>query len=128
MVITWVSNLVHIKYDVDLQILSKRTLKKDNNFWHNVCSDVLLNFRYHPIVRHIMSGRRSEKILRCFNNEYANYTNVLVDPMKKLYPIFDMLFQNFQKSYFTDYNLSLDESLLLHRGRLIYKRKKGEIW
>lgn len=42
--------------------------------------------------------------------------------MKKLYPIFDMLIQNFQKSYFPDENLSLDESLLLHRSRLIWRQ------
>lgn len=40
--------------------------------------------------------------------------------MKKLYPVFDMLIQNFQKSYFPYENLSLDESLLLHRGRLVW--------
>lgn len=77
---------------------------------------------YHPIAGHIMSGRRFEKLCRCFSVEYANDTNPLVGPMKKLYPVFDMLIQNFQKSYFPDENLSLDESLLLHRGRLVWRQ------
>ncbi|XP_025200925.1 piggyBac transposable element-derived protein 4-like [Melanaphis sacchari] len=46
---------------------------------------------YHPIAGHIMSGRRFEKLCRCFSVEYANDTNPLVGPMKKLYPVFDIL-------------------------------------
>lgn len=76
---------------------------------------------YHPIARYVMSGRRFEKILRLFSVEYANDINPLVGPMKKIYPIFDMLIQNFQNLYFPDENLSLDESLLLHRGRLVWR-------
>lgn len=84
---------------------------------------------YHPIARQIMSGRRFEKLLRCFSVEFADNTNSLVRQMKKNYPGFDLLIQNFQKSYFPDESLSLDESLLLHRGILvwwqyIYKKKK----
>jgi len=76
---------------------------------------------YHPIVRHIMSGRRFEQLLRCFSVEYAS-DNPLVGPMKKVYPVFDMLIQKFQSLYFPDENLSLDESLLLHRGRLKWRQ------
>jgi len=72
---------------------------------------------YHPIVRHIMLGRRFEQLLRCFIVEYES-DNPLVGPMKKVYPVFDMLIQKFRSLYFPDENLSLDESLLLHRGRL----------
>lgn len=76
---------------------------------------------YHPIVRHIMSGRRFEQLLRCFSVEYAS-DNPLVGPMKKVYPVFDMLIQKFQSLYFPDENLSLDESLLLHRRRLKWRQ------
>jgi len=76
---------------------------------------------YHPIVRHIMSGRRFEKLLRFFSVQYAG-DNPLVGPMKKIYPVFDMLIQKFQSLYFPDENLSLDESLLLHRGRLTWRQ------
>jgi len=76
---------------------------------------------YHPIVRNIMSGRRFEKLLRFFSVEYAG-DNPLVDPMKKIYPVFDMLIQKFQSLYFPDENLSPDESLLLHRGRLSWRQ------
>ncbi|CAI6349268.1 unnamed protein product [Macrosiphum euphorbiae] len=83
---------------------------------------------YHPIAGHIKPGRRFEKLCRCFSVEYSNDTNPLVGPMKKHYPVFDMLIQNFQKSYFPDENLSsLDESLLLHRGRLVWRHNiKGK--
>jgi hypothetical protein len=50
--------------------------------------------------------------------------------MKKVYPVFDMLIQKFQSLYFPDENLSLDESLRLHRGRLKWlqyiKNKKAK--
>lgn len=77
---------------------------------------------YHPIAGHIMSGRRFEKLCRWFSVEYANDTNPLVGPMNKLYPVFDLLIQNFQKSYSPEENLSLDESLLLHRRRLVWRQ------
>ncbi|CAI6347078.1 unnamed protein product [Macrosiphum euphorbiae] len=66
---------------------------------------------YHPIVRHIMSGRRFEQLLRFFSVQYA-VDNPLVGPMKKIYPIFDMLIQKFQSLYFPHENLSLDESFV----------------
>jgi hypothetical protein len=37
---------------------------------------------YHPISGHIMSGRRFEKLCRCFSVEYANDTNPLIGTMK----------------------------------------------
>jgi len=48
-------------------------------------------WRFHHIAGHIMSGWRFEKLCRCFSIENANDTNPLVGPMKKLYPVFDML-------------------------------------
>lgn len=68
-----------------------------------------------------MSGRRFEKLLRRFRVEYAR-DNPLVGPMKKVYSVFDMLIQKFHNLYFPDENLSLDESLLLHRGRLKWRQ------
>lgn len=36
--------------------------------------------------------------------------------------MYTLLIQNFQKAIYPDINLSLDESLLLHRGRLGFRQ------
>lgn len=71
-----------------------------------------------------MSGRRFEKILRCFSIEYfhqgqEHFSN---GPLKKIEPIFKVLMNNFQLAYVLYEQLSLDESLLLHRGRLFFRQ------
>jgi len=81
---------------------------------------------YHPIFSHIMSGKRFNQILNCFSSEYTNRSNNEIDeimgPMKKIQPFFDILLKNFQKAYSPTEHLSIDESLLLHRGRLLFRQ------
>lgn len=43
-------------------------------------------------------------------------------PMKKLEPLFKILINNFQNAFHPEISLSLDESLLLHRGRLGFRQ------
>ncbi|KAL4082669.1 hypothetical protein QTP88_029730 [Uroleucon formosanum] len=79
---------------------------------------------YHPIIPRTMSGRRFEQILRCFSVEYyeTEKVNSKNDPIKKIEPIFKKLINNFQLAYIPYECLSLDESLLLHRGRLLFRQ------
>jgi len=81
---------------------------------------------YHPIFSHVMSGRIFDQILKCFSSEYTNRPNneiaEIIGPMKKIQPFFDILLKNFQKAYSPTEHLSIDESLLLHRGRLLFRQ------
>lgn len=74
---------------------------------------------YHPIFSHTMSGRRFELLLRAFNctneNEQGNRLN-------KVSQLLKMLIKRFQEAYSPEEHLSLDESLLLHRGRLSFRQ------
>lgn len=69
-----------------------------------------------------MSGRRFEQILNCFSVEYSEKIVLAKGPMKKLEPVYTMLIDNFQNAFYPHVELSLDESLLLHRGRLGFRR------
>lgn len=42
--------------------------------------------------------------------------------MKKLEPVYTMMINNFQNAFYPHIELSLDESLLLHRGRLGFRQ------
>jgi len=78
---------------------------------------------YYPIAKQIMSGRRFEQLLNSFSVEYADQNIVSADgPMKKLEPVYTMLINNFQNAFYPHIELSLDESLLLHRGRLGFRQ------
>lgn len=46
----------------------------------------------------------------------------MIGPMMKVQPLFDTLIQNFQTAFFPTEHLSIDESLLLHRGRIIFRQ------
>lgn len=70
---------------------------------------------YHPIFGATMSGRRFEQILRCFS---CQITESSEDKLTKIRPLVDMIRDSFQKAFSPKQNLSLDESLLLFRGRL----------
>ena len=74
---------------------------------------------YHPVFSYVMSGRRYEQLLRCFNctNEKDN-TNRL----NKVSELLKILLGNYQNAYASEEALSLDESLLLHRGRLSFRQ------
>lgn len=72
---------------------------------------------YHPIFTYIMSGRRYEQILRCL---CASELSAKKDD--KIVKFIDMLTLNFRKIYKAGEHLSLDESLLLFRGRLHFRQ------
>lgn len=74
---------------------------------------------YHPIFGATMSGRRFEQILRCFSCELTKNTE---DKLTKIRPLVDMIRESFQKAFSPKKNLSLDESLLLFRGRLSFRQ------
>ena len=69
---------------------------------------------YHPLFASTMSGRRFEILLRTMNCSDDNDTSRL----SKVNLLLNALIENFQKHYHPYENLSLDESLLLHKGRL----------
>jgi hypothetical protein len=79
---------------------------------------------YHPIISKTMSCRCFEKILRCFSVEYCDQSieKDASGPLKKIQPLFDSLLNNFRQAYTPYEALSLDESLLLHRGRLMFRQ------
>lgn len=72
---------------------------------------------YHPIFSFIMSGRRYEQILRCL---YASELEAKGE--NKVVKFIDMMTLNFRKIYNAGKELSLDESLLLFRGRLHFRQ------
>lgn len=74
---------------------------------------------YHPIFSHVFSGRRFEQLLRCFNCTNAREST---DRLNKVSKLLKMLIENYQNAYSPEEALSLDESLLLHRGRLSFRQ------
>lgn len=78
-----------------------------------------------------MSGRRFEQLLRCLSVE-CNVELYKNDRLKKIKHILATLMKKCRNAYFPNEQLSLDESLLLHRGRLNFKTyikgKKSKIW
>ncbi|XP_050064919.1 piggyBac transposable element-derived protein 4-like [Aphis gossypii] len=76
---------------------------------------------YHPIIKYTMSGRCFEQLLSYFSVEYSGLSTD-TGPMSKLNPLFKILIANFQKAFYPGEDLSLDESLLLHRGRLSFRQ------
>lgn len=74
---------------------------------------------YHPVFSYVMSGRRYEQLLRCFNctNDRDN-----TDRLNKISELLKILLGNYQSAYTPEEALSLDESLLLHRGRLSFRQ------
>ncbi|CAK1580896.1 unnamed protein product [Parnassius mnemosyne] len=72
---------------------------------------------YHPIFVSTMSGRRFEQLLRCL------YTGPLSAIGKaKITELMDAITRNFRVCYSPEKELSLDESLLLFRGRLSFRQ------
>jgi len=76
----------------------------------------------HPLIKKTMSGRRFEQLLNCFSVEYSGLEVCDDGPMRKINPVYTLLIQNFQKAIYPDISLSLDESLLLHCGRLGFRQ------
>lgn len=76
---------------------------------------------YHPIFPYTMSGRRFEQILGTLNcSEGVSIDKN--DRLAKISPLLLILIKKFQTSYFPSTNLSLDESMVLWRGRLIFRQ------
>ncbi|XP_061717571.1 piggyBac transposable element-derived protein 4-like [Cydia pomonella] len=72
---------------------------------------------YHPIFGYIMSGRRFEQILRCLCVSELNAPG-----KEKIVRFIDAITKNFRDCYKPTKELSLDESLLLFRGRLSFRQ------
>ncbi|KAJ8940139.1 hypothetical protein NQ314_010806 [Rhamnusium bicolor] len=77
-------------------------------------------FYYHPIFLHVLSGRRFEQILRCFNATPAVFDEQ--DRLHKVISLLDLVKQNSNSVYSPCEALSLDESMLLFRGRLVFRQ------
>ncbi len=79
---------------------------------------------YRPVFSATMSGRRFETILRCFNTHSdpdISSEQSSADRLTKVRPLLDMMIKRFSEAYVPDKELSLDESLLLWRGRLMFR-------
>lgn len=76
----------------------------------------------HPLIKSTMSGRRFEQLLNCFSVKYSGIKLCDDGPMQKINAVYKLLIENFQKAIYPDINLSLDEYLLLHRGRLAFRQ------
>ena len=77
---------------------------------------------YTPIFAYTMTGRRFEQLLRCINGHYTGHVDSSTQKLNKIYPILHPIFVNFQAAYSPSKALSLDESLLLFRGRLSFQQ------
>lgn len=73
---------------------------------------------HHPIFPATMSGRRFEQILRCLNVN----PNADVKHLDKINSFLHIFIKCSQSCYKPKKNLSLDESLLLFRGRLYFRQ------
>ncbi|CAK9827573.1 PiggyBac transposable element-derived protein 4 [Anthophora retusa] len=73
---------------------------------------------YHPIFGASMTGRRFEQLLRCLNCESV----AINDRLSKIFDLLKLVNGSFQTVYKPGKNLSLDESMMLHRGRLSFRQ------
>lgn len=72
---------------------------------------------YHPIFSSTMSGRRFEQIMRCLNCSKDDKN----DSLGKISWLLEKIVKNSQSMFYPKESLSLDESLLLFRGRLRFR-------
>ncbi|CAK1587174.1 unnamed protein product [Parnassius mnemosyne] len=72
---------------------------------------------YHPFFQYITSGRRFEQIIRCLcvADDQAKGEHKILDFIKALN-------NNFQRIYGPSKELSIDESLILFRGRIYFRQ------
>ena len=79
-----------------------------------------------PIFRSIMTRNRFQNLLKFFhlndNAQAPNPADPNRDRLYKLRPLIDHLFEKFQTIYTPQQNMSVDESLLLWKGRLLFKQ------
>lgn len=74
----------------------------------------------HPIFGKVMSRNRFEQILRCLC--FTKKDDIKSSRLHKIEQVADHIMQNIQKVYYPGKNLSLDEALLLWRGRLLFRQ------
>ncbi|XP_026331488.1 uncharacterized protein LOC113238860 [Hyposmocoma kahamanoa] len=72
---------------------------------------------YHPIFHYTMSARRFEQILRCLCVSEGDAKG-----KDKIIKFIDAVTNNFRECYSPGRELSLDESMLLFRGRLSFRQ------
>lgn len=77
---------------------------------------------YHPIFPAIMSGRRYQILLRTFNCHTPAPEIPEGDKLAKVTRLVAALIKTFNDAYTPGKDLSLDESLLLFRGRLSFRQ------
>ncbi len=77
---------------------------------------------FHPIFPATMSGRRYQILLRTFNCHTPFRENEKQDKLVKVNRLVTALIDCFNAAYTPSQNLSLDESLLLFRGRLSFRQ------
>lgn len=75
---------------------------------------------YHPLFTKTMGRNRFEMILRCMC--FYNENDDLSKRMHKISNITEHILENIRKVYYPGRNLSIDEALLLWRGRLIFRQ------
>ena len=75
-----------------------------------------------PIFAQITSRDRFLLLLKClhFNNNESRDVNA--DPLYKVRSLLDLLCERFRKVYYPGMELSVDESLVLNKGRLKFKQ------
>ena len=74
-----------------------------------------------PIFRSVMKRNRFQLLQKFFHlndNSTAGSSN---DRLFKIRPVIDHLFEKFQATYCVHQNVAIDESLLLWKGRLLFK-------
>lgn len=72
---------------------------------------------YHPFFSYVMSGRRFQQILRCI---YVGDLDAKGE--EKVTDFINVLSENFRRIYSPGRELSIDESLILFRGRLRFRQ------
>lgn len=82
---------------------------------------------YQPIFGAVMSGRRFQQILRCFRCHASHEQDNQAGKLEKVMPLLHLVLKNFEKTFTPGKDLSLDESLMLFRGRLSFRQyNKGK--
>lgn len=74
-----------------------------------------------PFFREVMTENRFTLIMKCLhfaNNEAFDANTHKAPKLKKIFELFEAINKNFQAVYVPETNLSIDESLVLYKGRL----------
>ncbi|XP_039966226.1 piggyBac transposable element-derived protein 4-like [Bactrocera tryoni] len=73
---------------------------------------------YHSAFSTTISGRRFEQILRCLTANHLRGES----HMTKIFNFVKLINQSFQAAFWPSEQIVLDESLLLHKGRLVFRQ------